>query len=146
MFDSLAEKLQVTLTDVRNRGTLTEQDIDSAMREIRLALLEADVNFKVAREFAARVKERSLGAEVVGGLNPGQQVVKIVDEELTALMGGEAAHLSFAHAVVLPEPCRPAMRITVGGRGENVIPADAPPMRAASSSWTIFKTCWPGFS
>ena len=75
MFDSLAEKLQATLSDVRNRGTLTEQDIDAAMREIRLALLEADVNFKVVRRFTAEVKERCLGAEVVGTLKAGQQVV-----------------------------------------------------------------------
>jgi signal recognition particle subunit SRP54 len=88
MFDSLAEKLQGTLADVRNHGTLTEADIDGAMREIRLALLEADVNFKVVREFTAQVKERCTDAEVVGKLNPGQQVVKIVAEELTRLMGG----------------------------------------------------------
>jgi signal recognition particle subunit SRP54 len=88
MFDSLAEKLQGTLADVRNHGTLTEADIDGAMREIRLALLEADVNFKVVRQFTAQVKERCTEAEVIGKLNPGQQVVKIVAEELTALMGG----------------------------------------------------------
>jgi signal recognition particle subunit SRP54 len=88
MFDALAEKLQGTLADVRNRGTLTEGDIDGAMREIRLALLEADVNFKVVRQFTAQVKERCLGSDVIGGLNPGQQVVKIVAEELTGLMGG----------------------------------------------------------
>jgi signal recognition particle subunit SRP54 len=88
MFDSLAEKLQGALADVRQRGTLTEQDIDAAMREIRLALLEADVNFKVVRQFTAQVKERCLGADVIGQLNPGHQVVKIVGEELTALMGG----------------------------------------------------------
>jgi signal recognition particle subunit SRP54 len=88
MFDSLAEKLQGTLADVRNHGTLTEADIDGAMREIRLALLEADVNFKVVRQFTAQVKERCADAEVVGKLNPGQQVVKIVGEELTILMGG----------------------------------------------------------
>jgi signal recognition particle subunit SRP54 len=90
MFDSLAEKLQGTLADVRNHGTLTEGDIDGAMREIRLALLEADVNFKVVRQFTAQVKERCMDAEVVGKLNPGQQVVKIVAEELTNLMGGDA--------------------------------------------------------
>jgi signal recognition particle subunit SRP54 len=88
MFDSLAEKLQATLSEVRQRGTLTEQDIDRALREIRLALLEADVNFKVVKQFTADVKERCLSAEIVGRLNPGQQVVKIVAEELTGLMGG----------------------------------------------------------
>ena len=96
MFDSLAEKLQGTLSDVRNRGTLTEENIDAAMREIRLALLEADVNFKVVRRFTAELKERCAGAEVIGKLNPGQQVVKIVGEELTALMGGASAGLSFS--------------------------------------------------
>jgi len=90
MFDSLSEKLQATLGEVRQRGTLTEQDVDAAMREIRLALLEADVNFKVVREFTSHLKERALGEEVVGKLNPGQQVVKIVGEELTRLMGGAA--------------------------------------------------------
>ena len=91
MFDTLSEKLQATLSDVRARGTLTEDDVNAAMREIRLALLEADVNFKVVKQFTATVKERCLGADVVGKLNPGQQVVKIVDEELTALMGGASA-------------------------------------------------------
>src|SRR5580693_10777905 len=91
MFDSLSEKLQATLSDVRQRGTLTEQDVDAAMREIRLALLEADVNFKVVRQFTSQLKERCLGADVIGGLNPGHQVVKIVAEELTLLMGGPPA-------------------------------------------------------
>ena len=96
MFDSLAEKLQATLADVRGRGTLTEDDVNAAMREIRLALLEADVNFKVVKSFTNAVKERALGADVVGQLNPGQQVVKIVSEELTELMGGAARELSFS--------------------------------------------------
>jgi signal recognition particle subunit SRP54 len=88
MFDSLAEKLQGALAGVRNHGTLTEGDIDGAMREIRLALLEADVNFKVVKQFTAQLRERCMGAGVVGGLNPGQQVVKLVGEQLTELMGG----------------------------------------------------------
>ena len=96
MFDSLAEKLQATLTDVRGRGTLTEDDISAAMREIRLALLEADVNFKVVKSFTNAVKEKALGADVIGKLNPGQQVVKIVSDELTELMGGAARDLSFS--------------------------------------------------
>ena len=94
MFDSLAEKLQATLADVRGRGTLTEADVNAAMREIRLALLEADVNFKVVKSFTNAVKERALGADVIGQLNPGQQVVKIVSDELTELMGGAARELS----------------------------------------------------
>ncbi len=96
MFDSLAEKLQATLSDVRARGTLTEDDISAAMREIRLALLEADVNFKVVKSFTNAVKERALGADVIGKLNPGQQVVKIVNDELTELMGGAARELVFS--------------------------------------------------
>jgi len=96
VFDSLGEKLQATLSDVRARGTLTEADIDAAMREIRLALLEADVNFKVVRSFTKGVKERALGADVLGQLNPGQQVVKIVSEELTGLMGGAARTVTFS--------------------------------------------------
>ncbi|MHB1569476.1 MAG: signal recognition particle protein [Solirubrobacteraceae bacterium] len=96
MFDSLAEKLQATLADVRGHGTLTESDVNAAMREIRLALLEADVNFKVVKSFTTAVKERALGAGVIGQLNPGQQVVKIVADELTDLMGGSARELSFS--------------------------------------------------
>jgi len=96
MFDSLADKLQATLEDVRGRGTLTEADINAAMREIRLALLEADVNFKVVKSFTGAVKERALGADIIGQLNPGQQVVKIVSDELTGLMGRDASELSFA--------------------------------------------------
>jgi len=96
MFDSLADKLQATLDDVRGHGTLTEADVNAAMREIRLALLEADVNFKVVRTFTGAVKERALGADVIGQLNPGQQVVGIVADELTELMGGEAQELRFA--------------------------------------------------
>ncbi|HXM86604.1 MAG TPA: signal recognition particle receptor subunit alpha, partial [Solirubrobacteraceae bacterium] len=118
MFDSLAEKLQATLTDVRNRGTLTEQDIDAAMREIRLALLEADVNFKVVRQFTAELKERCMGADVVGGLNPGQQVVKLVGEELTELMGGASAGLSFS-----PKP--PTVILMAGLQGSGKTTATA---------------------
>jgi signal recognition particle subunit SRP54 len=96
MFDTLGDKLQATLADVRGRGTLTEADVSAAMREIRLALLEADVNFKVVKGFTDSVKERALGADVIGQLNPGQQVVKIVSDELTELLGGAARDLAFA--------------------------------------------------
>ena len=96
MFDSLADKLQGTLAGVRQRGALTEEDIAKAMREIRLALLEADVNFRVVKDFTKAVKERAAGVEVARQLNPGQQVVKIVNEELTGLMGGAAAGLTFS--------------------------------------------------
>jgi signal recognition particle subunit SRP54 len=96
MFDTLSERLQAALGDVRSRGKLTEDDVNKAMRAIRLALLEADVNFQVVKQFTAAVKERALGADVLDSLNPGQQVVKLVDEELTALMGGAGRDLAFA--------------------------------------------------
>ncbi|KUK13025.1 MAG: Signal recognition particle protein [Moorella sp. 60_41] len=88
LFSSLAEKLQNTLRKLKGKGKLTEADVNEALREIRLALLEADVNFKVVKDFLGRVKERAVGLEVQQSLTPGQQVVKIVYEELTALMGG----------------------------------------------------------
>src|SRR4051795_565274 len=118
MFDTLSERLQGALADVRGRGHLTEDDINSAMREIRLALLEADVNFRVVKEFTARVKERALGADVIGQLNPGQQVVKIVHEELAALMGGAGAQLAFA-----PRP--PTVILMAGLQGSGKTTATA---------------------
>jgi signal recognition particle subunit SRP54 len=96
MFDTLSDKLQGTLGDLRGRGRLSEDDVSRAAREIRLALLEADVNFKVVKEFVLKVKERALGADVTKSLTPGQQVVKIVHEELTALMGTGGSKLAFA--------------------------------------------------
>ena len=96
MFDTLSDKLQAALGDVRKRGSLDEEAISRAMREIRLALLEADVNFKVVKEFVERVRERALGQDVLKSLTPGQQVVKIVHEELTALMGSGSSKLAFA--------------------------------------------------
>ncbi|HWM62563.1 MAG TPA: signal recognition particle protein [Solirubrobacterales bacterium] len=96
MFEQLSDRLQATLSDVRSRGKLSEGDVDAAMREIRLALLEADVNFKVVKSFTATLKERCLGSDVLESLDPGQQVVKIVDEELTGLMGGTGRELAFA--------------------------------------------------
>jgi signal recognition particle subunit SRP54 len=96
MFDQLSDRLQSTLSDVRSRGKLSESDIDSAMRDIRLALLEADVNFKVVKAFTKTLKERCLGAEVMESLDPGQQVVKIVNEELADLMGGTGVELTMA--------------------------------------------------
>ncbi len=118
MFDSLAEKLQATLTDVRGHGTLTEADINSAMREIRLALLEADVNFQVVKSFTSAVKERALGADVIGQLNPGQQVIKIVNDELTSLMGGEGEEVEFS-----PRP--PTVILMAGLQGSGKTTATA---------------------
>src|SRR6201993_4713856 len=118
MFDSLAEKLQATLSDVRGRGTLTEDDINAAMREIRLALLEADVNFKVVKSFTNSVKEKALGADIVGKLNPGQQVIKIVSDELTELMGGAAREISFS-----PRPPTIIVMAGLQGSGKTTAPA-----------------------
>ena len=118
MFDSLSEKLQGTLAGVRQRGALTEDDINKAMREIRLALLEADVNFKVVKQFTSAVKERALGIEVTKQLNPGQQVVKIVNDELTSLMGGQSAGITFS-----PRP--PTVILMAGLQGSGKTTATA---------------------
>ena len=96
MFDALSDRLDAALSDVRSRGTLSEDNIAKALRAIRLALLEADVNFQVVKGFTAAVKERALGAEVLRSLNPAQQVVKVVRDELTELMGGSGRDLAFA--------------------------------------------------
>jgi signal recognition particle subunit SRP54 len=95
LFDTLSDKLQAALGDLRGRGRLDEESVSKAMREVRLALLEADVNFEVAKDFSATVKERALGQEVAKSLSPGQQVVKIVHEELTSLMGSGDSRLAF---------------------------------------------------
>jgi signal recognition particle subunit SRP54 len=96
VFDALSDRLQAALGDVRSRGALTEDDVSKAMRQVRLALLEADVNFKVVKQFTSSVKERALGQDVLNSLNPGQQVVKVVSDELTELMGGAGRDLVFA--------------------------------------------------
>ena len=87
MFESLSDKLTAVFDNLRRRGKLTENDVEIALREVRLALLEADVNYGVVRSFTNRVKERAIGAEVSKALNPAQQVVKIVNEELIATLG-----------------------------------------------------------
>jgi signal recognition particle subunit SRP54 len=137
MFDSLAEKLQGALSDVRQRGSLSEEDVSAAMREIRLALLEADVNFKVVREFTSHLKERCLGAEVIGKLNPGQQVVKIVGEELTALMGGASGDLGFS-----PRPPTVVLMAGLQGSGKTTAAAKlARYLRAEHSSSVALAAC-----
>jgi signal recognition particle subunit SRP54 len=95
VFDALSDRLQSALGDLRGRGTLDEEAISRAMREIRLALLEADVNFEVVKDFVAQVRERALGQDVLKSITPGQQVVKIVHDELTALMGAGSSQLVF---------------------------------------------------
>lgn len=94
IFESLSDKLQTAMKNLRGKGKLSEQDIDVAMREVRLALLEADVNFRVVKDFINRVKERAKGEEVMESLTPGQTVVKVVNEELTALMGEKEEKLA----------------------------------------------------
>jgi signal recognition particle subunit SRP54 len=96
MFDQLSERLQGVLSDVRSRGKLSEDDVNKALREVRLALLEADVNFKVVKDFTEALRERLAGEEVSEALNPGQTVVKAVNDELAALMGGAGRDLAFA--------------------------------------------------
>lgn len=95
-FEGLSEKLSSAFKRLRNKGKLTESDVKEAMREVRLALLEADVNYKVAKNFTNKVTERAIGSDVMESLTPAQMVIKIVDEELTALMGSETARLEFA--------------------------------------------------
>jgi signal recognition particle subunit SRP54 len=101
VFDSLSDKLQSALGDLRKRGRLDEESISRAMREIRLALLEADVNFTVVRDFVARVRERALGDQILKSLTPGQQVVKVVHDELTTLMGEGESGLAFGNFTVI---------------------------------------------
>lgn len=96
VFESLSEKLQNALGKLKGKGKLSEKDVDAAMREVRLALLEADVNFKVVKDFIKTVKDRAIGIEVMESLTPGQQVVKIVNEELTNLMGQKEVKLNFS--------------------------------------------------
>ena len=96
MFDSLSQKLQNTFRNLRGLGKISESNITDSLRDVRLALLEADVNFRVAKEFVERVKEKALGQEVVASIQPGQQVVKIIHDELVSLLGSENAGLSFS--------------------------------------------------
>ncbi len=93
-FESLTDKLQNVFKALRSKGRLTEADVKTAMKEVKLALLEADVNFKVVKQFVKSVEERAVGADVMNGLNPGQMVIKIVNEEMTALMGSENSELA----------------------------------------------------
>ena len=100
-FENLSEKLQNVFKKLRGKGRLTEEDIDTALKEVKMALLEADVNFKVVKQFNAAVKERAIGQDVMESLTPGQMVIKIVNEELTKLMGGETAELELNQGVAM---------------------------------------------
>ena len=95
-FEGLTEKLNAAFKKLRGKGRLTESDVREGMREVRLALLEADVSYKVVKEFVAKVTERAVGTDVLDSLTPAQQIIKIVNDELTALMGGSNARLTMA--------------------------------------------------
>ena len=126
LFGSLGEKLQNTFNKLRGKGKLTEADINEAMREIRMALLEADVNFKVVKSFVASVKERSLGSEVLESLTPGQQVIKIVNEELIALLGSEESKINIAAkppTVIMMVGLQGAGKTTTAGKVANLFKA-----------------------
>ena len=111
MFSQLGDKLQDIFKDLRGHGTISEANIDDALRQVRLALLEADVDFQVAKKFIARVKEKALGEAVLRSVTPGQQIVKIFHDELTALLGGDAAPLN------LEKPARILM-VGLNGSGK----------------------------
>ena len=109
-FEGLADRLQSTLQKLKGKGKVNEADVKEMMREVRLALLEADVNFKVVKDFVKRVSERAVGQDVLKSLTPGQQVIKVVQEELTALMGGEQSKIAVA-------PKAPTVIMMVGLQG-----------------------------
>jgi signal recognition particle subunit SRP54 len=113
VFDSLSDKLQAAFDGLRKQGKLTEKDVERAAREIRLALLEADVNYKVVKEFVDAVKTRAMGVEVLGSLTPAQQFIKIVNEEMTALMGTASTKLTFS-----PRPPTLVMMVGLQGSGK----------------------------
>jgi len=122
MFDSLAEKLQATLSDVRGRGTLTEDDINAAMREIRLALLEADVNFKVVKQLIDQIRAKAVGQEVMTALSPGEQVIKILRDELVDILGKDTARVKFASqppTVILMAGLQGSGKTTTSGKLAN---------------------------
>lgn len=122
MFESLSEKLQNALGKLKGKGKISEKDLDAALREVRLALLEADVNFKVVKDFIKKIKERALGAEVLESLTPGQQVIKIVNDELTALMGDSEVKLNMSSTpptVILMCGLQGAGKTTTSGKLAN---------------------------
>jgi len=118
MFDSLSDRLRKTLAGLTGRGRVTEADVDAAMREVRLALLEADVNFKVVRGLVARIRERCVGVELNEALNPAQQVVDIVHQELIGILGGETIRITFA-----PKPPTVVLMAGLQGSGKTTTAA-----------------------
>ncbi|MFL2101541.1 signal recognition particle protein [Desemzia sp. FAM 23991] len=123
-FEGLTERLQNAMTKLRRKGKVSEADVKEMMREVRLALLEADVNFKVVKEFVNKVSERAVGTEVLDSLSPGQQIIKIVNDELTELMGGETATINFSvkpPTVVMMVGLQGAGKTTTAGKIANYV-------------------------
>jgi len=123
-FEGLADRLQATMQKIRGKGKVTEADVKAMMREVRLALLEADVNFKVVKQFISKVSERAVGQEVMRSLTPGQQVIKVVKEELTELMGGEQSKIAVANrppTVIMMSGLQGAGKTTTAGKLANLL-------------------------
>jgi len=123
-FEGLAERLQSTIQKIKGKGKVTEQDVKEMMREVRFALIEADVNLKVVKEFVKKVSERAVGADVMTSLTPGQQVIKIVQDELTELMGGEQSPIKFSNrppTVIMMVGLQGAGKTTTTGKLANVL-------------------------
>ncbi|RFU71261.1 signal recognition particle protein [Peribacillus saganii] len=123
-FEGLADRLQNTIQKIRGKGKVTEDDVKAMMRDVRLALLEADVNFKVVKDFVKRVNERAIGQEVMKSLTPGQQVIKVVKEELTELMGGEQSKIAVSSrppTVIMMVGLQGAGKTTTSGKLANLL-------------------------
>ncbi|GIN57540.1 signal recognition particle protein [Lederbergia ruris] len=123
-FEGLADRLQATMQKIRGKGKVSEADVKAMMREVRLALLEADVNFKVVKQFIQKVSERAVGQEVMKSLTPGQQVIKVVKEELTDLMGGEQSKIAVAQrppTVIMMSGLQGAGKTTTTGKLANLL-------------------------
>ena len=123
-FEGLADRLQSTMQKIRGKGKVTEADVKEMMREVRFALIEADVNFKVVKEFVKKVSERAVGQEVMKSLTPGQQVIKVVKEELTELMGGEQSKIAVANkppTVIMMVGLQGAGKTTTTGKLANLL-------------------------
>ena len=118
MFESLTEKLESIFKKLRGRGLLKEEDVEAALKEVRLALLEADVNFKVVKDFIQKVKDKAIGKEVLESLTPGQQVIKIVNDELCALLGGASSRIQLS-----PNPPTVIMMVGLHGSGKTTTSA-----------------------
>jgi len=123
-FEGLAERLQGTIQKIKGKGKVSEQDVKEMMREVRFALIEADVNLKVVKEFVKKVSERAVGVDVMQSLTPGQQVIKIVQDELTELMGGEQSPIKFntkPPTVIMMVGLQGAGKTTTTGKLANVL-------------------------